>query len=168
MPASPKRFHLPFLNIAAILLLAVAPVTAQTQSPQAGKPAAKPAAPTVSKPVSVSADRLKVDASIQLGAETLGTPSLIAKPGEEFGVKIGQEGKQRISLSGMTAPINDRNVALDYTLELEQWGKEGSRLWRTTQSVRIAYGERYIVAGIKDAEGRELRMEIAVSRDVLP
>ncbi len=154
--------HPRFLTMAAAVLLAASPAMAQTQSLPPATSAAKP------RSVPASGERLKVDASIQLGSETLGTPSIIAKAGEEFGIKIGQEGKQRVSLSGMTAPINDRNVALDYTLELEQWGKEGSRLWRTTQSVRIAYGERYIVAGIKDSEGRELRMDIAVSRDVLP
>lgn len=158
------------LLLAAVPALAQTPAPSQTQSPSQPQRITPPpaAAPTAKPALAAGQLRLKVDATILLGSETLGTPTLVAKAGEEFGIKLGQEGKQRVSLSGMTAPINDRNVALDYTLELEQWVKEGSRVWRTTQSVKIAYGERFIVAGIKDAEGRELRMEIAVSREAQP
>ncbi|MDX2219996.1 MAG: hypothetical protein SF172_13325 [Burkholderiales bacterium] len=109
-----------------------------------------------------AAQRFLVEARIRLDGALLGSPSATVEPGKEFALVLGKEGSQRVTLTGMTAPINERSVALDFTLELEQWGKLGIASRRVSQTVKLAPGERYLVDGIKDPDGKPFGMDISV------
>lgn len=128
-------------------------------APLAGaNPPATPSAATK------AAERLQVMTSIRLDGAVLGTPSATVEAGKEFALVLGKEGSQRVTLTGMAAPINDRSLALDFTLELEQWGKLGIASRRVSQTVKLAPGERYVVDGMKDQDGKPFGMDISVQR----
>jgi hypothetical protein len=110
------------------------------------------------------ADQLFVEATIRLDGAVLGKPALKVVAGKNFSMQVGKEGEQRVTLSGMTAPINDKSVALDFTLELEQWGEHGVASRRVSQTVKLSPGERYVVDGVKDRHDKSFGMEISVRR----
>lgn len=137
------------LKILPALFLLTLPVAG------ANPPAANPSA-------TKATERLHIETSIRLDGAVLGTPAATIDAGKEFALVLGKEGSQRVTLTGMAAPINERSLALDFTLELEQWGKLGIASRRVSQTVKLAPGERYVVDGIKDQDGKPFGMEISV------
>lgn len=121
-------------------------------------------APAPQSGVPKSTERLQVQTSIRLDGAVLGTPSATVEAGKEFALVLGKEGSQRVTLTGMTAPINERSLALDFTLELEQWGALGIASRRVSQTVKLAPGERYVVDGMTDQAGKPFGMDISVQR----
>jgi len=129
----------------------------------AGAAFAQTPPPTPSQPLNPPAiEKLLVEATVTLGGETIASPRLVAVAGENFSFRIGKEGEQRVSFSGMAAPINDRNMATDFTLELEQPSQLGPKVRRVSQTIKTGNGEPYTVVG--DVEGKPLRMVLTVSR----
>jgi hypothetical protein len=149
-----RRIHSALFCL-AVLAPAHAATTSSTTNPEPTKPA-----PAAQRP----AGQYLVAARVTLEGEVLGAPSASVKPGENFSLVLGKEGERRVTLTGMTAPINERSLALDFTLELEEWGKLGVASRRVSQTVRLGSGERYVVESGKDAAGTVMRMEISVTR----
>ena len=105
--------------------------------------------------------KVLVEATVTLGGETIASPRLIAVAGENFSFRIGKEGEQRVSFSGMAAPINDRSMATDFTLELEQPSQLGPKVRRVSQTIKTGHGEPYVVQS--EVEGKPWRMVLTVS-----
>lgn len=145
-------------SVLPILLLFL--MSAALANPAA--PRAATAASAATTPAANATARLQIETSIRLDGAVLGTPSATVDAGKEFALVIGKAGSQRVTLTGMAAPINERSVALDFTLELEQWGKLGIASRRVSQTVKLAPGQRYVVDGIQDQDGKPFGMDISV------
>lgn len=117
------------------------------------------AIPTLAQ--TADATKVLVEATVTLGGETIASPRLVAVAGENFSFKIGNEGEQRVLFSGMAAPINDRSMATDFTLELEQPSQLGPKVRRVSQTVKTGHGESYTV--VSEVEGKPLRLVLTVS-----
>ncbi len=107
--------------------------------------------------------KVRIEATITLGGDTMATSRITALAGEQFVIQEGREGTQRVTLNGVSVPLNGLTVATDFTLELEQWRKVGTDIRRVTQVVRTKLGEALLIGGIMDADGKELRLVMTVS-----
>lgn len=110
------------------------------------------------------APRMSVETVVTLGEQKMGDPKRTLPAGEEFNFTLGEMGKLQINIVGRAAPINERASALDYTIEMEEWTKAGSEVKRTSQTLRVDNGSAAMLGGIRDTKGRELRVQVTVSR----
>lgn len=107
---------------------------------------------------------MAVAAVITLGDVKLGQPQRTLPAGEEFNFTVGEMGKLQVNIVGRTAPINSRASALDYTIEMEEWTPAGVEVKRATQTLRLDNGASFLVGGIRDTAGRELKISLTVQR----